>query len=260
VVFSESLAFCREAGDDSGTANALNHLGEVERIGGDYNAARQFYEESLALKRAIGNKRGIAANLSNLGFVRIGQGDYRNAAVFFRESLQMHREVGSKKGISESLAGFAGVAVGEGEPERAARLLGAAEGLLGTLGVRFETAEEIEFESQMKAAKTVLGDARYAVLRAEGGAMTLDQVIDYATDATPASKRRERGLLTHREQQVAGLVAEGLSNRAIATRLGIVERTAISHVEHIMNKLGLHSRAHIAAWAVRHGMDVSAES
>jgi len=46
----------------------------------------------------------------------------------------------------------------------------------------------------------------------------------------------------------------------IAAKLGVAERTAISHVEHIMNKLGLHSRAQIAAWAVRHGLDAPPES
>lgn len=54
--------------------------------------------------------------------------------------------------------------------------------------------------------------------------------------------------LTRREREVANLVAEGLTNREIATRLFISERTAESHVERIRGKLGFHSRAQIAAW------------
>jgi DNA-binding CsgD family transcriptional regulator/sugar lactone lactonase YvrE len=54
--------------------------------------------------------------------------------------------------------------------------------------------------------------------------------------------------LTRREQEVAILVAQGLTNREIATRLFISERTAESHVEQIRGKLGFHSRVQIANW------------
>ncbi|KWW99081.1 putative serine/threonine protein kinase [Carbonactinospora thermoautotrophica] len=56
--------------------------------------------------------------------------------------------------------------------------------------------------------------------------------------------------LTRRERQIAQLVAEGLSNREIAARLVIAPRTAEAHVQHILAKLGFHSRAQIAAWVV----------
>ena len=54
--------------------------------------------------------------------------------------------------------------------------------------------------------------------------------------------------LSRREREVAGLVAEGLSNRGLATRLFLSERTAEYHVEQIRNKLGFHSRTDVAAW------------
>jgi non-specific serine/threonine protein kinase len=56
--------------------------------------------------------------------------------------------------------------------------------------------------------------------------------------------------LTKRERQVASLVAEGLTNKAIAGRLVISPRTAQGHVEHVLTKLGFSSRAQIAAWVV----------
>ena len=55
-------------------------------------------------------------------------------------------------------------------------------------------------------------------------------------------------MLTPRELEVAGLVAEGLSNKGIASRLVIAQRTAEAHVEHILEKLGFSSRTQIAAW------------
>jgi DNA-binding CsgD family transcriptional regulator len=66
--------------------------------------------------------------------------------------------------------------------------------------------------------------------------------------ADAVAKAPRRGLLTARERQVVGLVAEGLTNKQIAARLVITERTAESHVEKIRGKLGLHNRAQIAAW------------
>lgn len=50
------------------------------------------------------------------------------------------------------------------------------------------------------------------------------------------------------------LIAHGLTNREIAEALSISERTAGSHVHHILNKLGFSSRAQVAAWAVAHGL------
>src|SRR5262249_20079072 len=59
-----------------------------------------------------------------------------------------------------------------------------------------------------------------------------------------------RAGLTRRELEVAALVAEGLTNRQIAERLFISERTADGHLEHIREKLGVRSRSQITAWFI----------
>jgi DNA-binding NarL/FixJ family response regulator len=59
--------------------------------------------------------------------------------------------------------------------------------------------------------------------------------------------------LTPREMQVAELVGQGLTNREIATRLVISTRTAESHVEHILAKLGFVKRTQLAAWITARG-------
>ena len=79
-----------------------------------------------------------------------------------------------------------------------------------------------------------------------------------ADPATPFELGREvatlipGAALTPRELEVAGLVAEGLTNQAIATRLSVAPRTAEAHVENIRRKLGVRSRAQIAAWVTEH--------
>jgi DNA-binding NarL/FixJ family response regulator len=60
--------------------------------------------------------------------------------------------------------------------------------------------------------------------------------------------------LTAREREVAGLIAQGLSNRALADALVVSERTIAKHVENILSKLHFTSRAQIAAWAVEKGL------
>ena len=75
-------------------------------------------------------------------------------------------------------------------------------------------------------------------------------------DSVPwgASANGRAGPLTPRETQVAVLVARGLTNREIAAELVIAEGTAANHVQHILAKLGGHSRKQIAAWAVERGL------
>jgi DNA-binding NarL/FixJ family response regulator len=60
--------------------------------------------------------------------------------------------------------------------------------------------------------------------------------------------------LTPREREVAGLLAEGLTNAGLADRLYISPRTAAVHVSNILSKLAMGSRTEVAAWAVREGL------
>ena len=75
-----------------------------------------------------------------------------------------------------------------------------------------------------------------------------------------ASRRQAEADLTTREVEVVRLVGAGRSNKEIASRLGISERTARTHVSNILGKLGLASRTQAALWAVREGLvDVDAD-
>jgi len=60
--------------------------------------------------------------------------------------------------------------------------------------------------------------------------------------------RHRAGGLTDRQLEVAALIADGRTNREIADRLGIDERSAEGHVERIRLRLGFRSRAQVAAW------------
>jgi DNA-binding NarL/FixJ family response regulator len=78
------------------------------------------------------------------------------------------------------------------------------------------------------------------------------ETTDVAPAMTAAPVPRDDGpsRLTPREREITALVARGLSNKEIAASLVIAQRTAESHVENILNKLGFVSRAQVAAWYV----------
>jgi DNA-binding NarL/FixJ family response regulator len=90
--------------------------------------------------------------------------------------------------------------------------------------------------------------------------LSLDQVVAEALkmELEPSQPAPAVGkgatLLSAREREVAALVAQGLTNRDIAERLVVSERTAENHVQHVLNRLGLRSRAQVAAWAVQNGL------
>ncbi len=95
------------------------------------------------------------------------------------------------------------------------------------------------------------GDTVRALELAERGAH-LARRLDMTPWRARADALLERlavpDLLTRREREVANLVAEGMTNRQIAERLYISERTAQTHVQHILTKLGFSARSQIAAW------------
>jgi len=62
------------------------------------------------------------------------------------------------------------------------------------------------------------------------------------------------GGLTARQTEIAVMVAQGMTNREIAEKFVISERTVDNHVQHILNKLGVHHRSQIAAWCAERGL------
>jgi DNA-binding CsgD family transcriptional regulator len=87
---------------------------------------------------------------------------------------------------------------------------------------------------------------------AERGAAELGmEPLRQRASASRAALKAGRSPLTDRELEVAALVAEGLTNKEVATRLRLSVRTAENHVLNVMNKLGMDNRAQVAAWFTR---------
>lgn len=108
-----------------------------------------------------------------------------------------------------------------------------------------------------KAAGSDLTAAIRAVNR---GGLVLDPEVareamrDQTASATPGEAADPYDALTDREKQVLKLVAEGRSNKEVADVLDISVKTAMSHREHIMRKLDLHSRTDLIRFAIQKGV------
>jgi DNA-binding NarL/FixJ family response regulator len=107
--------------------------------------------------------------------------------------------------------------------------------------------------------KTAGADLVSAIRAAARGGLVLDPSIAKDALQEPRVEGRAAGdhpyeLLTDREKQVLKLVAEGRSNKEVAELLDISVKTAMSHREHIMEKLDLHSRTELIKFALREGV------
>lgn len=123
----------------------------------------------------------------------------------------------------------------------------------------FSEAERVERALQAGASGYVLKDAQAdelasAIRAAHRGEVHLDAAITRRLTASLRAPQPLVDSLTKREGQVLQLVAQGLSNREIADRLFVSERTARTHVSNILTKLKLASRTQAALWAVRQGL------
>jgi DNA-binding NarL/FixJ family response regulator len=111
-----------------------------------------------------------------------------------------------------------------------------------------------QHEQAVSAACHGLGQTAYEAAFQHGRAMTIDEGVAFAVEnkqppkAAPATTPSSHALLTGRQLDVARLVADGLTNKQIADRLFLSERTVETHITNILNKLGLGSRTQISRW------------
>jgi predicted ATPase/DNA-binding CsgD family transcriptional regulator len=254
--YAEALQIRREIGDRRGVALTAGNLGTLAHIAGDYALAQEWFEESLAAARAVGDKRVLAGALHHLADLALARGDLAAAAAGYCNSLEVSEGLQDRWGVARSLDGCAAVLHAEGRPEAALELCTLADALLDTLGVRRAPADQVAYERLLAAIDNEDGVVRPGIRGGRPRVPDLKLAVARARalfgSRSVARAAEESDLLSPREREVAALVARGLTNREIAAELVIAERTADTHVSHVLGKLGLKTRSQIAVWVAEH--------
>ncbi|MCC6179831.1 MAG: tetratricopeptide repeat protein [Chloroflexi bacterium] len=278
-LLEECVAVAESIGSLWGVADSRNRLGMVIFRQGDLDRATTLLEESLAAYAEL-RAHGHHTCLLDLGSVALARNDAGRAAEYFSRSLTRCHEIGDRYNIARSFEGLAQVASAPDlagqvrRPHEAARLLGAAAALRAEINFAVAPVERPAVDEAEAKVRAVLGDAAYDACWSEGRGRSLDQAVQHTTalaaqvQASAAVSAPSHALalapvaasasadspLSAREREVADLLAHGLSNREIAARLVISERTVHAHVASILSKLGFRSRSQVAAWVVRQGL------
>lgn len=255
----EGLDISRRLKDKSRMALALYNLSVVSAREGRIDVAHAYAEESLAVSRELGDRFRIAPALGQLGEMLLKQGLLEQARGCLRESLSLENELGDRRRTAQALTRLAAHAIATGRPDRAARISGAADALREDARAAISFLERESQGAVVAAATQKLGKSGFSTAWSEGYRMTLETAVGYALEVEPAGDETAHQMpgylasnpLSDREREVVILVAQGLSNAEIAERLVISPRTAETHVNHVLNKLGFSSRVQIAAWAVQ---------
>ncbi|MBB6172943.1 putative ATPase/DNA-binding CsgD family transcriptional regulator [Nocardiopsis mwathae] len=259
VHYSTSMMILRGMDHRWGVGAMLIGQGIAAEARGDLAGADRCYRESLDIQRDFGSAAELARCLAGVGRIAHALGATTQAFDYLSESLSLSHSAGLRRAVASALASIAKVAAGEGMVEGACRLGGAAA------AIREETGPATATRSWPLKGTGCDGEpAALSQWWDEGFAMGVDDAAALALHITetgrvprPRPSRTTRTAspeqtLTRREHEIARLVGEGRSNRAIAEQLFITPATVARHVANINRKTGFSSRKQIAAWLNDH--------
>jgi len=255
---TRSLALFERLGDRTTQSFGLVVVGMLRGFAGALDEAAVPLRQCVAIAEPEGEIYMRSSALAMLGLLALVEDDPQRATLMVREGLSMKRLVGDELGTAVALEFLAWIAVAEKRAERAGVLLGAAQRRWRNIGVSLDVLPyfSVLHSANEQVATGLIAEEQYDAAVTRGETMSGDDAVAFALEeptvrARPARKR-EKSTLTARETEVAGLVAEGLTNQQIADRLVLSTRTAEAHVENILRKLGFSSRTAVASWFAQH--------
>ena len=185
--------------------------------------------------------------LWSLGLAAFVERDLDAAERFAREGILTERGFDDPVGECLMLEVLSWVDAERGLADRAAILLGAADGRWRRIGSAITVHGPqlaAHHDRCVDELRRRLGPQRYDQLIGAGGRLDPDEAVAFALEP----KTTVAGGLSPREREVAMRIHRGMSNRDIAEELVLSVRTVDTHVQRILGKLDFSSRAQIAAW------------
>ncbi len=224
---------------------------------GSYEQAGIVCRSCLEVTDPLGETYVAAYARWALGLAALMSGNVVEATELEQEALARSSSLGDQLATALALEALAWLAAISFDFERAVPLLGGADLFWRMMSMPVELTPGIsEFRSLGEAqVRAQTGREFFDDAFSRGLAMAPHDVIAVGLSADPVPARKvgsdhRAGPLSRRESEVAALIAEGLTNRDIAERLFLSERTAQGHVQSILRKLGFSSRSQIAVWFV----------
>jgi predicted ATPase/DNA-binding CsgD family transcriptional regulator len=256
-LLEEALALHREGTDPFGVPLALVQLATVHATLGDPDRAMAHAEECIALSEAVSERWCAAMARWVEALVQWQLGHAARARTHARDVLRLKAPFGDRMGMAMSIEVIAWTEAETGHTAEAARLLGAVQTGLDSIGAGLFAHLHEDHQRCLALTREALGEPAFVRAFQDGAAMRFDDAVALALGRrTPAVARADlpgyEARLTRREKEIAALVAEGLTDREIAERLVVARRTAEGHVSHILGKLNLTSREQLAAWVLAH--------
>src|SRR5919199_716027 len=249
----EADAIAAEADDYVATIELIQAQTVHASFEGDMKAVSAKSSEGARLSRDAGDPLLLGSMLRNLATVALLEGDLDAATARLSDALHVARQIDDRFTEYYLLSAYAYHAAGSGQPRRAAQLFGAAASVAPSAWADDRGPHAPLLAQARESATRALGEAKFGAEFEAGKCLTRQAAMRLALgesddDEIAAPDGNETGPLARREVEVAQLVAEGLSNKQVAARLLISERTVATHVGHILDKLGFNSRAQIGGW------------
>ena len=192
-----AVAVTAESPASPGRSSALHVLGVALQMSGDLEAAREVMLERLEAGRAANDQSIVFVESANLSMVERQLGNLNEAEALSREAVRIAVERRDQMAIPWVLNGLAAVTAAKSKQERAATLLGAAEGLLAQAGGEWPPDERAQYQETLARLATA-PSADVERWRQAGSAMTLEEAAAYALADGAADERSRRARLEQR--------------------------------------------------------------
>jgi predicted ATPase/DNA-binding CsgD family transcriptional regulator len=247
----------REVGDHAAELIAMFLLVPAQAYNGDPAGGLETCMSALELsdQRGEGWARGHA--LTGAAICHRQLGSLGEAERLSKDGLEQQREFQDPICTAHLLENLAMLAITSGRLDEAVRLAHCAAATWSALGTTVRAFGPHMARDYLRSTELVaeaLGAEEFEAGGESYRELSLSEIISLALGdrSAPAGQDvRQAQRLTAREQQIAELIANGLSNKLIAETLVISPRTVGSHVEHILAKLDFSSRAQIATWSTQ---------
>ncbi|HEX3621550.1 MAG TPA: tetratricopeptide repeat protein [Acidimicrobiales bacterium] len=185
ALHSEGLAERRRVGDRPGMPASLSALAELARLDGDRATAAALLEEALVVATELDDRHCVTLALLHLARLARDGDDPAGAEALYRQASPVADDgrVPPTASTATWMEGLGAMAVADGRPERAARLLGAADALRQAIGTPLPAHEAADRNDAVAGASAGLGEERFRSAFAAGRTMPLEAAARLATDS-----------------------------------------------------------------------------